>query len=158
MRLADDADPRYSAEVGDPACSNASTIELSPEADVTARVLVVEDDPKIAAMIEKGLRARRLEVETVKTGFEAVARVKEGGIDVQLLDLGLPDMDGLDLLRLLHDVQPSVPVIVLTARSDPRDRQTAIDLGVSQYVTKPFDWSHLWAAIDACVADRPAST
>jgi two-component system response regulator QseB len=128
------------------------------EVDVTARVLVVEDDPKIAMMLEKGLRARRLEVETVRSGAEAVERIKAGGIDVQLLDLGLPDMDGLEVLRLLAEVQRSVPVIVITARSDPRDRQTAIDLGVSQYVTKPFDWSDLWAAIDACLDDRRAST
>ncbi len=125
---------------------------------MTARVLVVEDDPKIAAMLEKGLRARQLEVETVRSGTEAVARIKAGGIDVQLLDLGLPDMDGLEVLRLLHDVQRTVPVIVITARSDPHDRQTAIDLGVAEYVTKPFDWSQLWAAIDACVADRQGST
>ena len=69
---------------------------------MTARVLVVEDDPKIAAMLAKGLRVKGLQVETVGLGSEAVARIDEGGIDIQLLDLGLPDMDGLDVLRKLR--------------------------------------------------------
>jgi two-component system response regulator QseB len=120
---------------------------------VTARVLVVEDDPKIAAMYEKGLRSRGYEVETVTSGADAVRRVGAGGIDVQLLDLGLPDIDGLEVLRMLNDAHQSVPVIVVTARSDPGDRQTAIDLGVADYLTKPFDWPQLWQAIESCVAD-----
>ena len=121
--------------------------------DVTARVLVVEDDLRIAAMLEKGLRARGLAFETVSSGAAAVARIEAGGIDVLLLDLGLPDMGGLEVLRFLRERHRAVPVIVITARSDPRDRQTAIDLGVTEYLTKPFDWSQLWAAIDACLAD-----
>ncbi len=125
---------------------------------MTARVLVVEDDPRIATMLEKGLRARLLDFETVRSGAEAVARINAGGVDVQLLDLGLPDMDGLEVLRLLRDSERSVPVIVITARSDPHDRQTALDLGVAEYLTKPFDWAQLWAAIDTCLADRPAAS
>ena len=119
---------------------------------MTARVLVVEDDPKIAAMLAKGLRAKGLQVETVGLGSEAVARIDEGGIDIQLLDLGLPDMDGLDVLRKLRDRPQPVPVIVITARSDPGDRDTALALGVVRYFTKPFVWSQLWAAIDECLA------
>jgi two-component system response regulator QseB len=122
---------------------------------MAARVLVVEDDPRIATMFEKGLRARHLDVEIVGTGGDALARMESGGIDVQLLDLGLPDMDGLELLRRLRAERPSVPVIVITARSDPRDGQVAIDLGVADYLTKPFDWSQVWAAIDVCLAGSP---
>jgi DNA-binding response OmpR family regulator len=118
---------------------------------VTANVLVVEDDPKIAAMLAKGLRARGLGVETVTTGSAAVTRVEEGGIDLQLLDLGLPDIDGLEVLRQLRDCGRQVPVIVITARSDPHDRDTAFGLGVVEYLTKPFAWAQLWSAIDACV-------
>ena len=120
---------------------------------MTATVLVVEDDPRIAAMLAKGLRARGLEVETVTTGAEAVARIDKGGIDVQLLDLGLPDIDGLDVLRKQRDQGQHVPVIVITARSDPGDRETAIGLGVVEYFTKPFSWAQLWAAVNECVAD-----
>jgi len=120
---------------------------------MTARVLVVEDDPKIAAMLAKGLRAKGLEVETVSTGSEAIARIDDGGIDVQLLDLGLPDIDGLEVLRKLRDQGEQVPVIVITARSDPGDRDAALALGVVEYLTKPFAWAQLWAAIEECVAE-----
>jgi two-component system response regulator QseB len=119
-----------------------------------ARVLVVEDDPKIAAMLEKGLRARRLEVECVASGIAAMDRIAAGGIDVQLLDLGLPDIDGLEVLRQLRNGEQAVPVIVITARSDPHDRETALRLGVVEYFTKPFVWAELWSAIDSCVEDR----
>lgn len=117
----------------------------------SVRVLVVEDDPKIAAMLAKGLRARAFDVEAVATGREAVTRIERGDIDVQLLDLGLPDIDGLDVLRELRQRQSTVPVIVITARSDPTDRETALALGVVEYFTKPFSWAQLWAAIEACV-------
>jgi DNA-binding response OmpR family regulator len=120
---------------------------------MTANVLVVEDDPKIAAMLAKGLRAKGHSVETLATGTEAIARVEQGGIDLQLLDLGLPDIDGLEVLRRLRDSKRQVPVIVITARSDPHDRDTALGLGVVEYLTKPFAWAHLWAAIDTCVSD-----
>jgi DNA-binding response OmpR family regulator len=118
------------------------------------RVLVVEDDPKIAAMLQKGLRARGLEVECVATGAGAMERIAAGGIDVQLLDLGLPDIDGLEVLHRLRVDVLEVPVIVITARSDPHDRETALNLGVVEYFTKPFVWAQLWTAIDACVPDR----
>ena len=114
------------------------------------KVLVVEDDPKIAAMLAKGLRAKRFDVEIVSTGLEAVARVEQGGIDVQLLDLGLPDIDGLEVVRRLRQQGHDVPVIVITARSDPQDRELAMELGVTEYLTKPFAWAELWAAVAAC--------
>jgi DNA-binding response OmpR family regulator len=125
---------------------------------VSATVLVVEDDPKISAMLGRGLRTRGFVVEVVATAAEALHRVSMGGIDVHLLDLGLPDMDGLDALRAMRERKISIPVIVITARSDPKDRQAAADLGVVAYFTKPFDWPDLWAAIDACVGDRASSS
>lgn len=124
---------------------------MALELERRVRVLVVEDDPKIAAMLTKGLRARQFDVESVATGTEAVTRVERGGIDVQLLDLGLPDIDGLDVLRQLRDRRCTVPVIVITARSDSTDRETALSLGVVEYFTKPFSWAQLWTAIEACV-------
>jgi DNA-binding response OmpR family regulator len=114
-------------------------------------VLVVEDDPKIASMLAKGLRAKGFEVETAATGAGALARVEAGGVDLQLLDLGLPDMDGLRVLARMRERGQDVPVIVITARSDPSHRDTAIDLGVADYFTKPFGWKQLWAAIDRCL-------
>jgi DNA-binding response OmpR family regulator len=118
------------------------------------RVLVVEDDPRIASMIVKGLVARGHGAEIVSTGSGALDRLAAGSVDVMLLDLGLPDIDGLDVLRRLVADGPSIPVIVITARSDPSDRDAALELGVTAYLTKPFAWSDVWKAIDACSARR----
>ena len=113
--------------------------------------MVVEDDRRIAAMLAKGLRSRGHAVDVVATGSAALARLDRGDIDIQVLDLGLPDMDGLDVLRQLAATGSTVPVIVVTARSDPSDRDTALALGVAAYITKPFSWSVVWQAVDAAV-------
>jgi DNA-binding response OmpR family regulator len=118
------------------------------------RVLVVEDDPRIASMVAKGLLARGHGTEIVSTGSAALERLAAGSADVMLLDLGLPDIDGLDVLRRLVADGSSIPVIVITARSDPSDRDAALELGVTAYLTKPFAWSDVWKAIDACSALR----
>jgi len=125
-------------------------------ASVVGTVLLVEDDPKIASFIQKGLRREGFEVDWVETGAEAIARLDEGGVDVNLLDLGLPDIDGLDVLRELRDRGIDVPVIVITGRSDPRDRAIALSLGVRAYLTKPFRWADLLAEVRAAV-DQTAS-
>jgi two-component system, OmpR family, response regulator len=114
------------------------------------RVLVVEDDHRIASMIAKGLGAKGHAAEIVSTGGEALEYVAAGATDVMLLDLGLPDIDGLDVLRRLAADGHSIPVIVITARSDPTDREAAVELGVAAYLTKPFAWSDVWAVIETC--------
>jgi two-component system copper resistance phosphate regulon response regulator CusR len=113
----------------------------------SATVLLVEDDPKIASFLNKGLRREGFHVDWVTTGEEAISRLEDGGVDLQLLDLGLPDIDGLEVLRELRKRGMDLPVIVVTARTDPRDRATALSLGVSAYLTKPFPWTELLAAV-----------
>lgn len=117
-------------------------------------MLVVDDDRRIAAMLAKGLRTKSYDVEIVGTGADALARVATNEIDVLLLDLGLPDIDGLDVLRRALAAGCTTPVIVVTARTDPTDREIALELGVRAYITKPFVWSDVWDAVDACVAER----
>jgi DNA-binding response OmpR family regulator len=117
----------------------------------SATVLLVEDDPKIASFLNKGLRRAGFQVDWVQTGEEALARLEDGGVDLQLLDLGLPDIDGLEVLRKIRDRGMDLPVIVVTGRSDPSDRATAMSLGVSAYVTKPFPWATLLAAVRAAL-------
>jgi DNA-binding response OmpR family regulator len=112
-----------------------------------AGLLVVEDDPRIAAVLVKGLQKQGFEADAVATGGEALSRIESGGLDLMLLDLGLPDIDGLDVLRVLRDRGIALPVIVVTSRSDPRDRAAALDLGVRTYLMKPFAWADLWAAV-----------
>lgn len=130
--------------------------ERSATREPGASLLVVEDDPRIAAVLVKGLRKQGFEADAVATGSEAISRIESGGVDLMLLDLGLPDLDGLDVLRVLRNRGIALPVIVVTARSDPRDRAAALDLGVRTYLTKPFAWADLWAAArrDSVVHDQ----
>lgn len=117
-------------------------------------VLIVEDDPRIADFMDRGLRKSGFAVEWVTTAGEALQRLTEGGIDVHILDLGLPDMDGLDLQRELITRGIRVPTVVVTARTDPRDRQIAESLGMRTYITKPFAWAELLAAVRAAASDK----
>jgi two-component system response regulator QseB len=120
-------------------------------------VLLVEDDPKIVSFLAKGFRREGFRLDWVSTGAEALARMEDGGIDVQLLDLGLPDRDGLEVLREMRDRGMDVPVIVVTGRTDPRDRTIALSLGVRAYLTKPFPWADLLAEVRLALGHTPSS-
>jgi two-component system KDP operon response regulator KdpE len=110
------------------------------------RILVVDDEPPIVRMVSANLRVRGHEVLTAATGAAALDSAEVHQPDVIVLDLGLPDLDGLEVLRRLRAWSP-VPVIVLTARDDERDKVTALDLGADDYVTKPFGIGELLARI-----------
>jgi DNA-binding response OmpR family regulator len=107
-------------------------------------VLLVEDEDRIASFVEKGLRRRGFDVRRVVTGRDALDLVSDG-VDIVVLDLGLPDIDGLEVLRALRKSWASLPVVILTARGDIDDRVAGLDLGADDYVPKPF-------AIDELVA------
>jgi DNA-binding response OmpR family regulator len=124
-------------------------------ASPSATVLLVEDDPKIASFLNKGLRHEGFHVDWVTTGEEAISRLDDGGVDLLLLDLGLPDIDGLEVLRELRKRGMDLPVIVVTGRTDPHDRSIALSLGVSAYLTKPFPWGELLAAVRAALEKSP---
>jgi DNA-binding response OmpR family regulator len=116
---------------------------------VEPTVVVVEDDARIVSFMRKGLRANGYLVEWIATGTEAIERCQAGGVDIMLLDLGLPDIDGLEVLRRLRASGSTLPVIVITARTDPRDRASAMSLGVTTYLTKPYAWADLLTAVNA---------
>ncbi|HKP17030.1 MAG TPA: response regulator transcription factor [Gaiellaceae bacterium] len=118
------------------------------------RILVVEDEPRIASFVVKGLRARGYEVDTATTGAEAVRRAAE--FDLVVLDLALPDLDGFDALRQLRAKGEEVPVIVLTARGNVEDRVEGLRIGADDYMTKPFAFDELVARIEARLRDRPS--
>jgi len=120
---------------------------------------LVEDDRSIATSLVDGLRAAGFMVDHAASGSDALARAPltdDAGepIDMVLLDLGLPDMDGRDVFRVLRS-RSNVPVIMLTARSDEFDRVLGLELGADDYVTKPFSLRELVARIRA-VARRTA--
>jgi two-component system copper resistance phosphate regulon response regulator CusR len=111
------------------------------------RVLVVEDEERIASFLVKGLGSRGYDVVHVRTGVDAMSAATSA--DVILLDLGLPDMDGLDVLDAIRERRPHVQVIALTARSEVGDRVEGLERGADDYLVKPFAFEELVARIHA---------
>ena len=110
------------------------------------KVLIVEDDPSIAESLREGLERHGFDVEHTTTGREAMALA--GSVDLVLLDLGLPDVDGMDVCRDIR-ARLGVPIIVLTARGDEIDRVVLLELGADDYLVKPFGFRELVARIGA---------
>jgi len=113
------------------------------------RVLFVEDDLKIADFVEKGLLENGLTIELCHDGASGFKRAQEGEWDVILLDIMLPEMDGLSILRSLRELDIRVPVILLTAKGDVSDRIEGLNLGADDYLPKPFFVDELVARIHA---------
>lgn len=111
-------------------------------------VLVVDDDPAMRRTLSINLRARDYEVETAGDGRSALQVVDERMPDVVLLDLGLPDLDGVAVLRQLRSFT-QVPVIVVSARTESDDKVEALDLGADDFITKPFSLEELLARVRA---------
>jgi DNA-binding response OmpR family regulator len=112
------------------------------------RVLVVDDEPPIVRAVAANLRVRGYEVLTAASGESALAAVETHQPDCIVLDLGLPGIDGLEVLRRLR-TWTQIPVVVLTAVDGERDKVTALDLGADDYVTKPFSPRELVARVKA---------
>ena len=113
-------------------------------------VLAVDDDPAILRTLTINLRARGYDVETAADGRSALQVVDERMPDAVILDLGLPDIDGLTVLKRLRGFT-QVPVVVLSARHESDDKVEALDEGADDYVTKPFDMEELLARVRAVV-------
>jgi two-component system response regulator MprA len=120
----------------------------------TGRVLVVEDDADIADVLRRTLRQEGHEVRTAGDGEEALASAAEFMPDVVILDLGLPKLDGVEVLRRLRS-NDDVPVLILTARSDLDDRVEGLDTGADDYLVKPFERQELLARMRALMRRRP---
>ena len=114
------------------------------------RVLVVDDDPAIQRTLAIGLRARGYDVLPARDGRTAVQACRDDEPDVVLLDLGLPDLSGVEVLRTVREWS-AVPVIVLSARHGSDDKVEALDVGADDYVTKPFGMDELLARVRAAV-------
>ncbi|KFU76360.1 DNA-binding response regulator, OmpR family, contains REC and winged-helix (wHTH) domain [Amycolatopsis lurida] len=118
-------------------------------------VLVVEDSARIGAFVEKGLRAQGFATRWVKTGSEGLTEALTGAHDLVVLDLGLPDLDGSDLLRALRAAGRTVPVIILTARDSVVDRVAGLSGGADDYLAKPFAFEELLARIRLRLRGNP---
>jgi two-component system KDP operon response regulator KdpE len=112
------------------------------------RVLVVDDEPQIVRALSINLRARHYEVHTATTGKGALATAAAHPPDLVILDLGLPDLDGVDVIAGLRG-WTSVPILVLSGRSDSADKVEALDAGADDYLTKPFGVDELLARLRA---------
>ena len=111
-----------------------------------ARVLVVDDEPGIVRALRTNLTGHGLRVETAETGAAALASYRQQKPDLIILDLGLPDMDGTEVIRALRQ-ESSVPILVLSVRGAEGDKVAALDLGADDYLTKPFGVDELLARV-----------
>jgi DNA-binding response OmpR family regulator len=111
------------------------------------RILFVEDEIHIIAPVEKGLHAQGFSVAVAKDGRTAIDLARDADFDLVLLDIGLPDIDGWVVLKELRDRGEQLPIIILTARDDVRDKVAGLEGGANDYVTKPFSFQELLARI-----------
>jgi two-component system KDP operon response regulator KdpE len=117
-------------------------------------ILLVEDDPALRRALRTMMRSRDFQVRDVDNGEDAVVIASGGGADVIVLDLGLPDIDGLEVLRRVRSFS-DVPVVVLTAHYQQQEKIRALDAGADDYVTKPFDPEELLARLRAALRRAP---
>lgn len=117
------------------------------------RILIAEDEARIAAFLEKGLKANGFTTTIAATGDDAAALAADSDFDLLILDLGLPGKDGSEVLREIRTRGERMPVIILTARDGLRDKVSGLEAGADDYVTKPFKFEELLARVRARLRD-----
>jgi DNA-binding response OmpR family regulator len=119
------------------------------------RILVVEDDKAVASFLKKGLESEQYAVDVTWDGEDAQSLVGEAAFDLVILDLVLPKIDGLEVLKHIRSREPSPPVLILSGRARIEDRVKGLDLGADDYLTKPFSFSELSARVRALLRRAP---
>ncbi|MDI3329629.1 MAG: response regulator transcription factor [Micrococcus sp.] len=112
-----------------------------------SQILMIEDEPRISSFVAKGLKAEGLATTVAATGREGLVLALTGGFDLVILDLGLPDMDGFEVLKRIRAQDAHLPVIILTARTSGEDTVTGLTSGADDYVPKPFRFAELVARV-----------
>ncbi len=120
-------------------------------------VMIVEDDPAIGAMLTNGLSANGHQVSWQRTGASALETARIQPPDLVLLDLGLPDLDGVDVCRDLRGIAPLAIIVILTARADEMDVIVGLESGADDYLTKPFRMTELLARVRAHLRRSPTA-
>jgi two-component system copper resistance phosphate regulon response regulator CusR len=119
------------------------------------RILIAEDEERIASFIEKGLKASGYAAQIVGDGTEALTLARSGRFDLLILDLGLPGIDGLDVLESLRAEGAAIPVVILTARDTTTEVVAGLEGGADDYVTKPFRFEELLARVRVRLRAEP---
>jgi two-component system, OmpR family, copper resistance phosphate regulon response regulator CusR len=112
-----------------------------------SRILIAEDERPISAFLERGLTANGFTIEIAERGDEALELARSDRFDLVILDIGLPYMDGFEVLRELRRVNQRIPVVILTARENIRDTVAGLEGGADDYITKPFRFQELLARV-----------
>ncbi|HHT9134626.1 MAG TPA: response regulator [Candidatus Avalokitesvara rifleensis] len=120
-------------------------------------ILVVDDDPEIVTLLSKILLNEGHNVMDAQNGRKALRKVEKGGIDLVILDLIMPEMGGIEVLKRLGDMAPKSAVIVLTGHGDLQTAREAMMLGAYEYITKPFDADFVKAVVRRALRNGPAS-
>ncbi|MFN4150265.1 MAG: response regulator transcription factor, partial [Candidatus Sericytochromatia bacterium] len=115
------------------------------------KILIIEDEKKLAQIISKGLKESDFITEISNDGEEGLYMASEFQYDAIILDLSLPKLDGLDVLKSLREKEIYTPVLVLTARSEITDKIKGLNLGADDYLTKPFDFDELLARLNSLI-------
>ena len=123
-------------------------------ATATLNVLIVDDEPAIRRFLRTSLAAEGYNVLEAEDGRGAIDAIRGGRIDVLVLDLGLPDIDGIEVVRRLRELGSTVPIIVLSSRTNESAKVQALDLGADDYITKPFGVDELLARIRTALRHR----
>lgn len=126
---------------------------------MSARILVAEDEPRITSFLQKGFRASGYSPHVVTTAEEAIAFAHDGDFEILILDLGLPDRDGMEVLRELRGRGEQLPIIILTARRDTSTTVAGLDGGANDFISKPFSFEELLARVRVALRETaPAAT
>jgi DNA-binding response OmpR family regulator len=112
-----------------------------------SRILIAEDEPRIASFVEKGLKANGFTTSVVADGRDAVAQAASGRFDLLILDIGLPGLDGFAVLEQLRGTGSTLPVVILTARDSVHDTVAGLEGGADDYIAKPFSFEELLARV-----------
>jgi two-component system, OmpR family, phosphate regulon response regulator OmpR len=124
---------------------------------VTPRILLIEDDPRLAGLVSEYLGEAGFQVSTAATGRAGLDRIGREPYEAVVLDLMLPDIDGLEVCRQLRATSSEVPVLMLTARGDTMDRVVGLEIGADDYMPKPFEPRELLARLRAILRRRPSA-
>jgi len=121
------------------------------------RILVVDDDPAVTSVLRRGLSYEGFTVDTAGSGHDGLAIARDRPPDLIILDIMMPDLDGLEVLRRIRSADPVLPVLMLTARDAPTDQVEGLQTGADDYVVKPFTFDVLLARVQALLRRQEAA-